>query len=456
MNTKYFNRLKTILASTLVFVLLLNNSAKAQTTDYTKLDTFFTRLNTHNKAMASIAVYKNGKKLYTNAIGYKKIDGATKIPVNINTKYRIGSITKMFTATMVMQLVDEKKLTLNTKLSAFFPKIANAQKITIAHMLNHHSGIHNFTNDDSYLNYYTTPKTKAELLEIFYTMPADFEPGKKAQYSNTAYVLLGYIIEEVTGKSYAQALNKRIIEKADLKGIYYGSATDVKKNEAYSYTFNDNKWVQEAETNMNIPHGAGAIVSTASAVAQFSTALFQGKLCSDSLLKKITTMQDGYGMGCFELPFYERVSYGHTGGIDGFTSMLGYFTDDSLAIALTCNGNNYPANDIMINALSIIYKNDTYKVPSFTSKEIDSKKLKAYEGVYATPDFPLKVTILSDGKNLIAQATGQAPFPLNAENDSLFRFDEAGIVINFIIEESGAINQFNFKQGAAKFLFTKE
>lgn len=440
----------------LFFVLIFCSLIKAQNINRAKMDSLFARLDANNKAMVSVTVYKNGKVLYNNAIGYKKIDGENKTPADVHTKYRIGSITKMFTSTMIMQLVDEKKLTLDTKLSKFFPKIVNAQKITIGNLLNHHSGIHNFTNDDEYLTYYTTQKTQAELLELFYKMPSDFEPGAKAQYSNTGYVLLGYIIEKVTGKSYATELQSRIMKKLGLQETYFGGAIDTKKNEAQSFSFDGENWKLEPETNMNIPHGAGAIVSTTTDLGKFATALFQGKLCSDSLLKKITTMQNNFGMGCFEMPFDKRKSYGHTGGIDGFSSMLGYFKDDSVAVALTCNGNNYSLNEIMISVLSITYYGDKYKVPTFSSVAINANKLAAYEGVYASKGFPLKITILNDGKQLIAQATGQGPFPLSAESETRFKFDAAGIIMDFIIEDSGSIKQFNFTQGSAKFLFTKE
>lgn len=442
--------------SALFFVLILCSPIKAQNINRAKMDSLFARLNASNKAMVSVTIYKNGKVLYNNAIGYKEIEGENKTLADVHTKYRIGSITKMFTSTMIMQLVDEKKLTLDTKLSKFFPKIVNAQKITIANLLNHHSGIHNFTNDDEYLTYYTTQKTQAELLELFYKMPSDFEPGSKAQYSNTGYVLLGYIVEKVTGKNYKDELQSRIVKKIGLLETYFGGTIDAKKNEAQSYSFDGKSWVKEPETNMNIPHGAGAIVSTTTDLTKFATALFQGKLCSDSLIKKITTMQNNYGMGCFEMPFDERISYGHTGGIDGFSSMLGYFKDDSVAVSLTCNGNNYSLNEIMIAVLSITYYGDKYKVPTFSSVAIDANKLTAYEGVYTSKGFPLKITILNDGKQLIAQATGQGPFPLSAESETRFKFDAAGIIMDFIIEESGSINQFNFTQGNAKFLFTKE
>jgi D-alanyl-D-alanine carboxypeptidase len=440
----------------LITALLLTAEIGAQTINTTKLDTLFARLDANNKAMATVTVYKNGKVLYNKSIGYKKIEGTTKQVADVHTKYRIGSITKMFTATMIFELVDEKKLTLDTKLSQFFPKITNADKITIGNMLNHHSGIHNFTNDDAFTTYNTAAKTQTELLDMFYKMPADFEPGKKGQYSNTNYVLLGYIIEKVTGKSYAHELKTRITNKIGLKETYYGGPADVKKNEAYSYNFETKNWQQEQETNMDIPHGAGAIVATSTDLTKFATALFQGKLISDSLLKKMKTDTDDYGYGCFEMPFREHTSYGHTGGIDGFSSMLGYFPSDSLAVAIVSNGINYSLNEIMINVLNIVYYQYDYKIPTFTSIALNPDKLAAYEGLYAAPGFPLKITVKAVDDKLTAQATGQNSFVLDAKSKTLFKFDSAGITMDFIIEDGGIINQFNFSQGSLELLFTKE
>src|SRR5690606_9537400 len=129
-----------------------------------------------------------------------------------DTKFRIGSITKMFTATMILQLVEEGKLTMETKLGAYFPSVPNAKEITIEQLLNHHSGLYNIT-DEEYLNYYTQPKTQQEILERIAKQTPDFPPGERGAYSNTNYLLLGYILEKLTDKSYAENLHSRITGK---------------------------------------------------------------------------------------------------------------------------------------------------------------------------------------------------------------------------------------------------
>src|SRR5215469_15273243 len=139
----------------------------AQTLDKAKLDQFFDRLAEKNKAMGSLTIAKEGKVLYTRAIGYSQIDGTEKKPLTAATRYRIGSITKMFTAVMILQLVEDGKLKLTDTLDKFFPQIPNAKNITIVQILSHRSGIPNVRRDrDSQRNVHTTPITKDEMLAL--------------------------------------------------------------------------------------------------------------------------------------------------------------------------------------------------------------------------------------------------------------------------------------------------
>jgi D-alanyl-D-alanine carboxypeptidase len=161
----------------------------------------------------------------------------------------------MFTGTLVMQLVEEGKLTLETTLDKFYPEIQNAPKITIGMMLTHHSGLHNFTSDPVYMTYMLSPQTHQQMVARMALMKPDFEPGSKGQYSNTNFVLLSYIIEKITNKSYPELVKERIINKIGLKDTYYGVKTNTGNNEALSYMY-DGKWKKFVETDMSIPSGA--------------------------------------------------------------------------------------------------------------------------------------------------------------------------------------------------------
>lgn len=440
----------------LLFLISGSLTLLAQTKiDTARIDSLLNYFYKNNKMMGSIALAKNNKIQFSRAYGYAQINGNTKLTADINTKYRIGSISKMFTSVIIFQLIEEKKLSLNTLLSVFFPKIPNAGKITISDLLEHHSGLHNFTNDPDYLTWYTKPKSEKEILDIFEHDKPDFQPGEKGEYSNTNYVLLGYIIEKITHDSYSNELQKRILKKLHLMNTYYGHKTEINNNEAYSYTWKDSTWTQEPETDMSIPGGAGAIVSNPEDLIKFIYALFRGKLITEESLKEMTTLKDNFGMGIFKFPFYERQAFGHTGGIDGFESFVSYFPDDSTAFAFCGNGMNYTMNDILLDILSSYY-NKPYNLPDFKSIKLSLKELSRFEGIYSSETLPLLITIKLNGSTLTAQATNQSAFPLTAVSETEFKYDQAGIVITFDKSKNGQFDKFTLKQGGAAYLYSRQ
>jgi CubicO group peptidase (beta-lactamase class C family) len=353
----------------------------------------------------------------------------------------------MFTATMIFQLIEDGKLSLNTTVDKYFPQLPNSSEITISNLLNHRSGLHNFTDDPEYVTWETQAKTQDEMLGIISKGGVDFKPNEKFSYSNSGYVVLGYIIEKVSKQSYSNFLSTRITSKIGLSNTYVGTKTDTKKDESFSYDFSDS-WVQSTETDMSIPGGAGAIVSTPSNLVKFIESLFALKLVSKSSLEQMKTLTDGFGMGMFQIPFYEKHAYGHNGGIDDFASNLAYFPEDNLAVAYCTNGQLYPMNNFLIGILSI-YFDKPYSIPTFN---LNTEDLDKYLGVYSTAQFPLKITITKNATMLFAQATGQQPFPLDPTEKDEFKFDPAGIIIVFSPDKG----EITLKQGGQNVVFSKE
>lgn len=245
----------------------------AQTIDVLKVDSFVQVLSSRGLAMGSLVIFKDGGVQYEKAFGYAYMAGDQKIPANTQTQYRIGSITKMFTATMVFQLMDEGKLSLATTLDKFFPDLPNAGKITMANLLYHRSGLHDYTHDTDFDSWMDKPKTHEEMLAIIKQKGTDFEPGTKADYCNTNYLLLGYIIEKISKTVYANELRKRITAKLGLQRTSVGGAIDIRENEAASYKYSEGKWKSERETDLSIHGGAGSIVSTTPEMTRFVEAL---------------------------------------------------------------------------------------------------------------------------------------------------------------------------------------
>ena len=427
---------------------LLALGINAQTFDKAKMDSLFKRIESNEKGMGSISIFKKGKEVYQNSFGFADIEN--DIRATEKTKYRIGSVSKTFTATIIMQLIDEKKLSLDTKLAEFYPEIPNANEITIEQLLRHKSGLYNFTNSDDYQNWMEKPHSKSEVIKIFIENGTVFKPDEKAGYSNTNYVLLSYVAEKVEQKEFSEILNKRIIDPCSLNNTYYGGKINTAENEALSYT-KTYSWNLSTETDMSVPVGAGGIVSTPADLNIFYYHLFTGKLVFDNSLQEMKKIVDGYGIGMFQL--FHQKAYGHTGGIDGFQSTASYFPKDSILIAYISNGVVMPKRDITVGALKIYY-NEEYTLPEFkSSMELKSEDLDQYIGVYSSSTNPLKITISKDSTVLIAQASGQPSFPLEAYELHKFKFDQAMIKFEFIPE----VNKMILKQGESEFeLIRKE
>jgi CubicO group peptidase (beta-lactamase class C family) len=438
-------KIKTLFA--ILLTLALFTTGYAQTLDKAKLDQFFDRLAEKNKTMGSLTVSKGGKVLYTRAIGYSQINGTEKKPASGATRYRIGSITKMFTAALVFQLIQEDKLKLSDTLDKFFPQIPNAGKITIAHLLAHSSGLPDLTRERDYRSWKMQPKTKDEIIAIIAKNQPQTEPGEKVEYSNSGFVLLGYIVEKITGKPYQNSLKERITERIGIKDTYLGTgSTDAGKNESYSYNFLGN-WKQETETHPSIPGGAGAIISTPNDLVRFIQAMFAGKIVSKESLASM--MQNKLGMDTFQ--FAGKTFYGHTGAIDYFGASLVYLPEENLAVAYTANARVYPVANIVSGVFDIYY-NKPFEIPAFETINVSPEVLDKYVGVYSTPQAPFKLTITREGLALLAQPTGQSTFPLEATAQDKFKIESRGIVFEF----DAAKNQVTFKRGGQEFIFTKE
>ncbi|WP_425235733.1 serine hydrolase domain-containing protein [Ulvibacterium sp.] len=431
---------------TLLLASLISLYGVSQQIDSAKLDSLFNTLEVNDRFMGSLALSHEGETIYAKAIGYRDVKNNLK--PTTGTKYRVGSITKMFTSVLVFKAVETGELKLDQTIDAYFPKVENSDQITIANLLNHRSGIHSFTSRPDYQDWDIEPKTRAELLEIIRDGGSVFNPDSRAQYSNSNYVLLTFILEDVLKKTYSELVSENITGPLGLKSTYVGGRINLDHNEAHSYTY-EKGWKKKDETHMSIPLGAGAMVSTPTDLNTFIHALFEGTLISMKSLYQMKTISDGYGMGIFPVPFHNKSGYGHNGGIDGFTSVLGYMPEDKVSVALTSNGNRYANNDIIIAVLSAYY-GKPFEIPTFKTIKVQSKDLDKYLGIYTSEQLPLKITITKDGTTLFGQATGQPSFPMEAVEKDIFEFAKAGVRIeftpdekSFVLKQAGGV--YNYK-----------
>lgn len=429
-----------------LFCLALFSTGYTQSIDKAKLDLLFDRLLEKNKGMGSITIAKDGKALYTRSFGYGQITETMKKPLTEDTKYRIASITKTYTAVMIFQLVEEGKLKLSDHLDTFFPQIPNADKITITHILAHRSGIPDLSVDKGWGS---QPRTHEEVIAAIAKGKPIFEPDSQHLYSNTGYVLLGYILEKVDGKPYQEVLKQRITAKIGLKNTYMGVGnTNVEDNESLSYQYLGS-WKEAPEMDLSIPAGAGAIISTPTDMCKFIQALFDGKLISKNSLDQMKTMRDGEGMGMGPFYFAGHILYGHTGGSNVSGSWLAYEPTEKLAMAYTTNAKIYPVKDIIAGVFDI-YWNKPYQVPTFDALEVSSEILDQYVGVYVAAGAPAKMTVIRSGST-IAIESGATSIPLEATAPDKFTI-APGVTVEF----HAAKKQMIIKRPQGERVFTKE
>lgn len=418
----------------------------AQAPDTAKLNSFFDRLAEKNKAMGSLCIAKNGRVQYSRSIGYSRISQNGKEPASAATRYRIGSVTKMFTATMIFQLAEKKRLQLSDTLGKYFPQMPNAGKITIAQVLAHRSGLPPFNIANPLRPTKTVPRTKMELLALMARGAPEFEPGTRYAYSNSGYFLLGCLVEKLTGEPYEKTLREQISAKIGLRDTHPAD-TVADNHESASYRY-AGSWESGPETHPSLLFGGGSLVSTPQDLATFIHALFSGKLIPANSLQQM--IQDRSGIDTFH--FGGQVYYGHTGGVDGFGAWLAYLPEEKLAFAYATNGKVYPVGNIM-NGIADIYWRRPFTVPAFEAFAVRPEVLDKYVGVYGVSGAPVKFTITRNGATLYAQPPGQpSPFPLEATAEDKFRIEGAGIIFEF----DAAKNEMTVRRGGGERVFTKE
>lgn len=424
---------------------------KKQNSVTQQLDPYFKELANHNRFLGSVALYKGSHEVYRATVEPR---GNASELTHQHYKYKIGSITKTFTATIIFQLIEEQRLALNTSLSEFYPQVANADTITIEQLLNHHSGIHNYTADPDFMSYYQEPQSKAFMLAKIENFEPDFEPGEKGAYSNSNYLLLGYIIEDIEQKSYANVLRERIVKPLGLENTFVGEEINPDNQEAYSYQL-FKEWVKVPEWSMSVAYSAGAVVSTVEDLNQFMQALFSGRLIKKSSLQQMLALDDGFGKGIFGTQYSlnnkELQGYWHNGGIEAFISHVSFYPEEQISVVVLSNGLNHDIRQIY-NVMLDAYFGKSVVLPEFGQEiSLSNEQLQQYIGDYQSKTHPLDITIsLREGK-LYGQATGQGGFPLTATGETQFEYAKAGIEMKFDTENA----QFEIKQAGRADIFTK-
>ena len=340
-----------------------------------------------------INIYQNGKPIFQKGYGYA--NNEWEIINSSETKFRIASISKVFTEVAVLHLVEDGKIALDDRLSQFLPDYPRGEEINVRHLLNHRSGVPHLNSFPNYHELNKLAYSLKEIIELFKNKPLDFEPGARYSYSNSGYVLLAYIIEKVSGISYEEFLKLHIFKEIGLLHTGIDSNAKILKNRASGYMFDEKGELINADyVNMSIKIGGGSLYSTADDLNVFIQGLINGKLLKSTLS---------------ELPNFGSIDGENTftanGRVQGFCHQITHRIKEDLTIIIL--GNHYSNVALPISqAIYQIYKNKEYKIPAnYLAQriEVNSKELKKYEGIYDFGFGPVgKVKVIDNNLGYLA------------------------------------------------------
>ncbi|MDR2897882.1 MAG: beta-lactamase family protein [Spirochaetaceae bacterium] len=325
-----------------------------------KTDRLLSGFEENESLFGSILIKKDGEILYQKTLGYRDIVDGNPIYADNQTKYRIGSITKTYTSAMIHKAIEAKLLRHDTTLDTFFPLIQNAEKITIQDMLYHRSGLYNitsirFSNTQDMEQMYTSRHTRDDLLEMIYSLKHR-RPNTRTEYSNTNYVLLGFILEDLYQKPYQDLVKEMITDVIGLNNTSYAETITSENNESRSFSFTDEKgYSPSMEANLSWAGGAGSLISTTEDLALFYEALFNGTLLTKDSLEHMTALKYELrapkyelsrkvilGMGIWEVTFNGNRMFHHGGYIDDCSSIVLYDPNEKVTIVFIVNGSSIP------------------------------------------------------------------------------------------------------------------
>lgn len=396
---------------------------------------------------AAVLVVRNNAVLLRKGFGMANLE--LKVPVDAEQVFRIGSITKQFTAVAILQLVGAGKIKLDEDISTYVPDFPSAShKVTIAHLLNQTSGLPSYTDEKTWLATWRQDLKPDDLLTFTKGKPLLFTPGTDWAYSNTNYILLGEVIAKVSGESYASYVQTKLLAPAGMQHSQYDNAEEVIPGRAAGYAAaGPKKWKNAAYLSMTHPYAAGALVSTVDDLWKWDKALSAGSLIDLTLLAKAysdTVLPDGrstgYGYGWGIGTFGRLKTMEHGGGINGFTSYEMKVPEAGLYIAILSN-NEAAAPLIGTGALAFRIANAVLGGQSDAkSVTVEPDSLKDFVGVYRLKGKGKRAVTIGDGK-LFIQRTGGPKSPglvPIAENE--FVLKDFGIRFRFTRGHDGHVD----------------
>ena len=397
----------------------------------------------------AVLLAKDGKIILKK--GYGLANREWDIPNSPDTKFRLGSITKQFTGMLIMMLVADGKIELEAPMLTYLPDYRKdiGEKVTIHHLLTHTSGIPSYTDSEEFMmtkvrNHYDPDKFVVE----FCSGDLLYEPGSQYAYNNSAYFILGLIIEKVTGMTYAEALEERIFKPLGMNDSGYDSYSEIIPKRATGYRVGENGYENAWFLDMSIPYAAGSLYSTVEDLYKWDRSLYTNQLLSEELKKKMfTPFLNNYAYG-WSLGEHDGHPYmDHGGGIFGFnTYLIRGYEDDMFSVVL---GNSETGISGRISqGLGILALGGEIDLPTANIPdeiEVDAASLEVYEGKYAL-NAHITVDVSLDGNDLMAKPTGQPAARLIPIAPHTFYVREIRSKLEFFKNDDGEIEHLVLHQ----------
>ena len=350
----------------------------------------------------SIAAIKHGEILFEKAYGYANIEH--KVKNTIDTKYKIWSITKQFTAAAILILEERGLLRVEDSLKNYFPEWVDLNsQISIHHLLTHTSGVFNYSNlPDSHKTFQRMHHKKSDLIQIFTSKPLDFEPGTQYNYSNTGYYLLGMLIEKLSGNTYSEFLIENIFLPLGMLNTGVDDEKKIAESKAAGYYLNGNDMIHCNYINMNLILSSGAMYSTVEDLLIWDQALNSDKLLNKKSIKKMNTAcKNNYGYGVEVNMKGNRRVVQHNGGCEGFLAEIHRYVDDDFAVVVLSNY-GFTAVNKLCSVITSIAFGEKYEMPVKPEVfPLSDNVMESYLGVYEEGDFKLELKKEKDATLLI-------------------------------------------------------
>jgi CubicO group peptidase (beta-lactamase class C family) len=386
-----------------------------------------------------VLIAQKDKILYQKAFGMAHME--LGVPLRTDHVFRIGSVTKQFTGAAILQLVEAGQLALQDEITKFIPDYpTHGKKITVEHLLTHTSGIKSYTGMIKWTpQEHRRDMSPVELIDFFKDEPMDFDPNEQYKYNNSAYILLGYIIEKVSGLPYGKYVEERIFKPLNMRHSYYGDNEPIIKNRAAGYSQNDDTGIYNnaAFLSMTQPYAAGSLLSTVEDLYIWTRALHGGGVIKQSSLDAAitphrlnngTSTRYGYGLGMGNL--WGSPTIEHTGGIHGFLSDLIYVPQSEICIAILTNC-DCKSPDEVATQLAALLMGQAYQPQAIS---VQTSILNEYIGVYENEEKEQRYLTVEDGQ-LYSQRKGSTKFKLQAYGPDQFFFPDAPVRLHFVREE---------------------